>query len=617
MRKLYTIDEQHKPCIKDHEEFTLAVGKALGLGELGGCTTLQTNILLLSYFVPFITTEMMVTVFRYPSCTFVNLYNAFKKLTSAGYLSQYELEGTKITTRPNSIYRISTKGVGLARELFPCIPDYNFKNYTFNQYSKYHDYCLGWNFAHMLLSGLSFEWQREEIHSLSGFNDSNSLRIDGIANIKSSYINNMGVIAPKRIFFEQDMGTESLSVLTSKVDCYCTIYNFLLPQNNDTLIVFSFRRSMGASSSPIHTRFSIEKLLKFLKDNSFSSIKDMLNAYGSKELESNSTNLSRIKLGKMLLANRAYMKAYEECDIVNGYEYFTSSYGKNAPSNMGVQDNKNVVVEPYVSVDTSGVDMTVTELNEYLTSIYQNDCTSLLVTQNRDCYNFAYNRRTHLCQTYCKLLETSEISKNIGLYNMLKGLRVFGVPTNTMSNYCSYFYPQDSGVYDLLANSLEGYVFLRNETTNAYYPLEAQYIQFNDTYTISDDYIPATRVNTVFRNTYIDEVSETLNMAVVENISCDIGGYIRICYAYRSLLVTAMDTIVDVLFVAIVDTYKDAYDFLVTSTIRSTDIDSGESLEKGVRLYFILSTDVGKKGKLFTIDVETGAVVRKNAVELS
>lgn len=193
-------------------------------------TELRNNILIIILFSSYVAAGDLSYYFGMPEASFKALHKQLNSLIKSGFVKTADL-GTK-DGFSRKLYYLTETGFMTAYALL----DGEVARFSYKRRGKavtvLHDYSIGLNAIQLMLYGKSFAWAKEETFSIdeSRFKSLGGLCIDGVAEFKDG----------SRLFFEEDLGNETIGVLVGKLEKYYQASLLTTPESNN--VVFSFRK---------------------------------------------------------------------------------------------------------------------------------------------------------------------------------------------------------------------------------------------------------------------------------------------------------------------------------------------------------------------------------------
>lgn len=351
-------------------------------------------ILCLIYLVRFLSTEEMHYL--------LGMWNNNSKMEMA-YISRLRkknLIGETTPTKPDSIskkyYYLKPEGFEVTKPLFSADDTQEYKRRNSKGDKNLHDYSAGINLIHLLLYGKPFESFREVAYGLSAATGKvlvGSLRPDSAIRFKC--VN----MRPQVLFFEEDLGNESASILTDKIKLYNN--HNLLDNPEFSSLVFSFRKS-------------------YVTLNKYE--KDILNANKLRHLSELLYDNEVMDLSSLFLhTNEAlHEMGITDTDITCAKQL--AKYNNFIPNN---KDAENLVN-----------DLTYLDIENIADDIENLSCDLINAQFNKEHNKLTLSRRNQMCGYLLK--SYNDNMKGSHLYPILNGYSIWTIPTTLLGNYLPY-----------------------------------------------------------------------------------------------------------------------------------------------------------------------------------
>jgi hypothetical protein len=220
-----------------------------------GSSDIKDTILGVVFLTGYITAADLSYYLGMPENSFKSLHRQLDDLVKGKYLAQIGLDGKDGMSKV--LYYTTELGF-MAAASFMSKPFYFSYKRRGKAATTIHDYSNGLNALQLLLYGTPFCWSREVTYSSSGNGKKHlgTLCIDGIVDFYES---------GKRIFFEEDLGNETIATLLGKLSKY-KAYG-LLDEPAKTSLIYSMRKPYITADSPSFLAFSpqnIDSLIKYM-----------------------------------------------------------------------------------------------------------------------------------------------------------------------------------------------------------------------------------------------------------------------------------------------------------------------------------------------------------------
>lgn len=223
-----------------------------------GSSDIKDTILGVVFLTGYITAADLSYYLGMPENSFKSLHRQLDDLVKGKYLAQIGLDGKDGMSKV--LYYTTELGFMTAASFMSKSFYFSYKRRG-KAATTIHDYSNGLNALQLLLYGMPFYWSREVIYSSSGNGKKHlgTLCIDGIADFYES---------GKRLFFEEDLGNETIATLLGKLGKY-KAYG-LLDEPSKASLIYSMRKPYVTADSPSFLAFSpqnIDSLIKYLSCN--------------------------------------------------------------------------------------------------------------------------------------------------------------------------------------------------------------------------------------------------------------------------------------------------------------------------------------------------------------
>ena len=503
----------------------------LGAEGGGGRTSLDDIVLILLYFCKYMSKDYLV---RYLGMSDSYARILLHRLAKLGYIDVVNLK--KRDSYSGALYYSSRRGDRRVEGLLE-LPHRKSLGSNTSALSDTvsHDYALGICVLSMILnshSSLDFIPEQNLVDRFSQVG-AVSFRPDSICRAKdmSGYT---------YIYFEQDMGTEPVTTLLSKLLSYC-LSDFIDTDIN-SLMVLSFRnkevlpiRTKLCAPSENHSKLcvmsdmlcTIDSLLPIHTLNDFLNLissDDFLTSYPSISnwIEANYNNLS--DGGKTILSE--FKDTYADWDEVRSY----------------VTAVVNILSDAFMSgFPTKNNQISFTDFEKYVSDLKRHTNPYVNYPYNQKQLNFSYARQSTLidyldrCMSLSTAIEGAgtgyvEVGAKALRDKITMGMSCWCLPTELMSNYVHYLTPAANRVYLNCLGLLKILLPFKDDNedyTSDYW--KAYYdTHFHTRYTVS---LSPSDEPMVLRNVLILPNNEIVSFEHLH----DIGGWYRSLFFFEKL----------------------------------------------------------------------------------
>lgn len=283
-----------------------------------------------------------------------------------------------------------------------------------------HDFALGINMLHLLNSPFSFSWSKEE--TLTGiYKVKAALSIDMLIMLK-------GAAEPHtNLFIEQDMCTEPISTLLSKIELYD---RHDLAAGDFYILLFSiYMGSTGRRKIGCFDKAFLRKVMADMENCSCSSLMayyEQLRAHPDGYQESYLAKLSRLV---------TVLELYEPCRE-------TDICRINASSTL-------------VPCKDAG-DYSLSELDDLYDDIAAGTYPYVQAYENLEHWNAAHGRWRNTLNALSLFAFGGRVNERLATV-LIMGYRCVFAPTVLLSNYFPYLFPYSYGTYDRYKRSISAY----------------------------------------------------------------------------------------------------------------------------------------------------------------
>ena len=408
-----------------------------------------------------------------------------------------------------------------------------------------HDYGLGISLLSLITLRTRMEIKKE-VDLLNRMNVSTKraksgvIRVDCIVDLKNEY-------GQRRIYLEQDMGTEGTGTLLHKIEAYG--FNRYLQPSSNTL-VFSCHSSFGGIRGKVLTIAELKKL-------------------------------------KELLTNYAYDKVYEFYrEQVGILEESEKRMLERFLVNVSVCSGERGADGLLFTLSTA--DFSLYDLDRYISEILSG--TNPYVARIMNAREMAVSKHTlsNMFMRYAQWIDHGFFD-NQGMVSLLGGYSILVVPSTLLSNSAAWLLPH------------HGDSFRKYRTAvSRYFPFidKWEYKEVSDAVElrVPDENGEPGLMNVSFRNVF----SDGEQMVCFEHIGRDLGALVRL----KLLSVTEGGGFPAIQFIAICDCYEDVLRF--SSVLITSGKSSCEQFTSNV--YFLLENGIANDGTAYLLQIKDGEI---------
>lgn len=370
-------------------------------------TEIRNNILSILFFTSYISAADLSYYMGMPENSFKSLHRQLNDLEKSGLIKSMSIGVKDGFSR--SLYYPTENGYMIAAGLMK--KPYSFRYKKRGKVSTtMHDYSAGLNVLQLLLYEVPFVWEKETSYSSSstGMKKMGSLCIDGTCRFDDG----------KTIYFEEDLGNESVGILLGKLEKY--EYYDLLSNPEQDCIIYSFREPYVCCDAPQYPAYSVKNinvLLSMMEEYSC-SVKELYQKIETKQAENPTKENEEIL---------SFIRNVSKCiRIMNMNNIFISDVGKREllEFKKGVEELKS--------------DFRVRDIN-----YYQED--------------FTMGRMRSMIGVLARRYNNCESSPEVYITSLLKGFSVYCLSTNLIMNYLPYIYFNQAGTQYALSMCMAKY----------------------------------------------------------------------------------------------------------------------------------------------------------------
>lgn len=408
-----------------------------------------------------------------------------------------------------------------------------------------HDYGLGISLLSLITLRTRMEIKKE-VDLLNRMNvsakraKSGVIRVDCIVDLQNEY-------GKRRIYLEQDMGTEGTGTLLHKIEAYG--FNRYLQPSSNTL-VFSCHSSFGGIRGKVLTIAELKKLQDLLTNYAYDKVYEFYREQGGVLEDSERKMLERLLVNVLV------------CSGERGADGLLS--------NLSTADFYLHELERYISEILSGT-------NPYVARIM-------------NAREMAVSKHTlsNMFTRYVQWIERGFFD-NQGMVSLLGGYSILVVPSTIISNSAAWLLPHHRDSFRKYQTAVSRYF---PSIDNWEYKEVSDAVELR----VPDENGEPGLMTVSFRNVF----SDGKQVVCFEHIGRDLGALVRL----KFLSVTDGGDFPAIQFIAICDCYEDVLRF--SSVLITSSKPSCERFASNV--YYLLENGIAADGTAYLLQIRDGEI---------
>lgn len=362
---------------------------------------LRLSIMMLAYICQYITREELSFYFG-DIFSSANIRMALSRMVKEGVLRKdhFHVKDSSST----HAYCLTQKAVDAAGALFPLECRNMVTVRRSNGVVPVHDYSAGINMLHFINSSFDFSWRKEFV--FPGYRRTiRSVRVDYVVSVHGEH--------QKKIYIEQDMGTETIGRLIEKIACYS---DHGITGEMNSCMVFSMRtvvqQPLGAH--PLSIAFA-KKVLDEFRTFSKKSLYAFFNAYEFSSLEEKEAMNKLMVLTGVCQAPCKYSLIRHDTELARIGQH----------------------------------DFTLTDMERYCKDLENARNPYRTTFMNKRQINGAFRKEISMLRVLVDFMQKERFYED-EVRVLLGGFQVFVVPTDLFGNHIRYFCGGQQCLYDVI-----------------------------------------------------------------------------------------------------------------------------------------------------------------------
>lgn len=424
MRKQFTSSEELSNYIEQK------VGQEGSSLSDGRCTPFRETVLIITYLCEYITREELSTYFG-------SLFSSSSKFRLLDRLVDEKLLKTCRFPIQDSYsrraYCLTDVGADAIGTLLPLSSRHKIVQRRNGGVVPEHDYSIGINILHFIISDLTFIWRKEFVLS-SGSRHLASVQSDGIISVSSD-------IQPRIFYLEQDMGNETIGMIVEKISAYGNMAE--ISSDDRSCILFSMRtvpdREVMQSVSLSGSAKPLIELIKRLES-------EYLSSHGLTEKNALQVELwDFYQYFKNLSGfddQDKYLLLFHQLFYITGTAAADCSFSQlRSSSHMRHLPDRSFTYQDLLQYDKD---------SNALCNPYR------IVRQNKVQHFSAFGKELSMLKLLVSYIRRGLFMRDEARA-LLTGLQTFVVPTDLLCNYFPYIMPAHYRTTGRIIDALSGY----------------------------------------------------------------------------------------------------------------------------------------------------------------